>query len=218
MGIPGSGGRRHLLTEERPKTTASGASPAVGSGTWVAGGLQKATSLWGGGCSPRRGQGPRAQDHLRSDPASRPALLPPCRWGAPARPAIKSQVPTSGAPASGFQRLPLRLRLRLRSRPGRHGRAPVLQGAHSLAPGPPVDLGEVRVRGREPAHLAAHNHRGTAALGRAGRAAWAFAAATQGDLPRASGVWGLPWASGEHTSPETQWCKSWSRKQNKSMS
>lgn len=95
-------------------------------------------------------------------PTWRPARLPPRRLGAPGRaPAIGLPRPASRSAARGLERL----RLPLPRRPGRHGRAPVLQGAHCLSPGPPVDLGKGRVCGREPAHLAAHNHRGTADLG-----------------------------------------------------
>ena len=82
--------------------------------------------------------------------------------------------------------------LRLLPDPSRHhGRGPVLRGAHALAPGPPVDLGKGRVCGREPAHLAAHNHRGTAAVGPGVQGSMGGPPMAQGLDPDAPGCAGL---------------------------
>lgn len=93
-------------------------------------------------------------------PALLPSLLPPCRLGAPAPSRYKACRPSDSSsaserPSDGSCSL---------ARARRHGRAPV-QCSSGLASGPPVDLAQVRVCGREPAHMAAHIHQGTAALG-----------------------------------------------------
>lgn len=96
----------------------------------------------------------------RAPPALLPILLPPCRLGAPAPSrykASRSCVPSTSERPSEALALAL-------DRRRRHGRAPV-QRADGLASRPPVDMAKGRLCRREPAHLAAHLHQGTATLG-----------------------------------------------------
>lgn len=104
-------------------------------------------------------------------PLSQPSPLPPSSHfpllqshllGAPARPpTIKHRGSAARGPARSLERL-----LHLLPDPSRHhGRGPVLYGGHTLSSGPPEDVGKGCVCGREPAHLAAHNPQGTAAVG-----------------------------------------------------